>query len=341
MPFRSGFVCILGRPNAGKSTLLNALVGEKLAIISPKPQTTRNRIQGIVNIPKSKGQAGAQIVLIDTPGVHKPDSSLGRKMMVEVREALEGCDLVLLIMDATRKLDQRDEFAIQMLKHSSTKVCLILNKVDLLRGGKGKLLPLIEEYKKLHAFREIIPISALMRDGLDVLLKLAVAALPAGPAYFPEDQVTDQPARFMAGEIVRERVLLETEEELPYATTVIVENFEEGAKLTRISATIYCEREGQKGILIGKKGQMLKRIGTSARLQIERMMETKVFLELFVKVQPNWRESRGFVEELDWRRQLDHLTEGRIELPTTLPGKASRKNQTRRTTSTHANAVEH
>jgi GTPase len=312
MPFRSGFVCILGRPNAGKSTLLNALVGEKLAIISPKPQTTRNRIQGIVNVPKSKGQSGAQMVLIDTPGVHKPDSSLGRKMMVEVREALEGCDVVLLIMDATRKLDQRDEFAIQMLKHSSTKVCLILNKVDLLRGGKEKLLPLIEEYKKLHAFHEIIPISALKRDGLDILLERVTAALPAGPSLFPEDQVTDQPARFMAGEIVRERVLLETQEELPYATTVIVDTFEEGARLTRISATIYCEREGQKGILIGKKGQMLKRIGTSARLQLEKMLGTKVFLELYVKVQPNWRESRGFVEELDWRRQLEHLTGGQV-----------------------------
>jgi GTP-binding protein Era len=314
MPFRSGFVCILGRPNAGKSTLLNALVGEKLAIISPKPQTTRNRIQGIVNVPKAKGQPGAQIVLIDTPGVHKPDSSLGRKMMVEVREALEGCDVILLIMDATRKLDQRDEFAIQMLKHSSTKVCLILNKVDLLKGGKSKLLPLIEQYKKLHSFHEIIPISALKRDGLEILLKQVTAALPAGPALFPEDQVTDQPARFMAAEIVRERVLVETEEELPYATTVIVEAFEEGAKLTRVAATIYCEREGQKGILIGKKGQMLKRIGTSARLQIEKMMGTKVFLELYVKVQPNWRESRGFVEELDWRRQLDHLTNGQLEL---------------------------
>ena len=316
MPFRSGFVCILGRPNAGKSTLLNALVGEKLAIISPKPQTTRNRIQGVLNIPKSKGQSGAQIVLIDTPGVHKPDSSLGRKMMVEVREALEGCDVVLLIMDATRKLDQRDEFAIQMLKHSSTKVCLVLNKVDLLKGGKSRLLPLIEEYKKLHPFHAIIPISALKRDGLDILLKQVTAALPAGPAYFPEDQVTDQPARFMAAEIVRERVLIETEEELPYATTVIVDSFEEGAKLTRIAATIYCEREGQKGILIGKKGQMLKRIGTSARLQIERMVGTKVFLELYVKVKPNWRESRGFVEELDWRRQLAHLTDGRAEPPT-------------------------
>ncbi|MFZ0198028.1 MAG: GTPase Era [Candidatus Sulfotelmatobacter sp.] len=315
MPFRSGFVCILGRPNAGKSTLLNALVGEKLAIMSPKPQTTRNRIQGIVNLTKSKGQSGAQIVLVDTPGVHKPDSSLGRKMMVEVREALEGCDLILLIMDATRKLDQRDEFAIQMLKHSPTKVLLILNKIDLLKGGKGQLLPLIEEYKKLHPFHDIIPISALKRDGLELLLKQVTAALPAGPPLFPEDHVTDQPARFMAGEIVRERVLVETEKELPYATTVIVDNFEEGKKLTRISATIYCEREGQKGILIGKKGQMLKRIGTSARLQIERMLGTKVFLELYVKVQPGWRESRAFVEELDWRRQLEHLTRGCVEPP--------------------------
>jgi GTP-binding protein Era len=323
MPFRSGFVCILGRPNAGKSTLLNALVGEKLAIISPKPQTTRNRIQGIVNLPKAKGRDAAQIVLIDTPGVHKPDSSLGRKMMVEVREALEGCDLVLLIMDATRKLDQRDEFAIQMLKHSATKVYLVLNKVDLIRG-KTKLLPLIEEYKKLHAFQEVIPISALKRDGLEILLQHVTAALPAGPPYFPPDQVTDQPSRFMAAEIVRERVLIETEEELPYATTVIVDNFEEGARLTRIAATIYCEREGQKGILIGKKGAMLKRIGTSARLQLERMLETKVFLELYVKVQPNWRESRGFVEELDWRRQLAHLTDGRIEL-LDLPNVARRK----------------
>jgi GTP-binding protein Era len=257
--------------------------------------------------------------------VHKPDSSLGRKMMVEVREALEGCDLVLLIMDATRKLDQRDEFAIQMLKHSSTKVCLVLNKVDLLRGGKGKLLPLIEEYKKLYAFHAIIPISALKRDGLDILLKEVTAALPAGPPYFPEDQVTDQPARFMASEIIRERVLMETEEEIPYATAVVVEAFEEGSKLTRISATIYCEREGQKGILIGKKGQMLKRIGTSARLQIERMLGTKVFLELYVKVHPNWRSSHAFVDELDWRRQLERLTDGRIELKKTPTEAASKR----------------
>jgi GTPase len=307
MPFRSGFVCILGRPNAGKSTLLNALVGEKLAIISPKPQTTRNRIQGVVHMPKRKGRDGAQIVLIDTPGVHKPDSSLGRKMMVEVREALEGCDLVLVIMDVTRRLDPRDQFALGLLKQSGTPSFLILNKVDLIRD-KARLLPVIEEYRRLHDFREVIPVSALKRDGLDVLLAKLISALPAGPRYFPEDQTTDQPARFMAAEIIREQVLLETEEEIPYATTVIVESFEEGQKLTRVGATIYCEREGQKGILIGKRGEMLKRIGTAARLQMQRMLGMKVFLELYVKVQPGWRESRSFVEELDWRRQLEHLT---------------------------------
>ncbi len=313
MPFRSGFVCILGRPNAGKSTLLNALVGEKLAIISPKPQTTRNRIQGVVHVPptkakaegKTKGRSGGQIVLIDTPGVHRPDSSLGRKMMVEVREALEGCDLVLVIMDVTRKFDPRDQFALDLLKRPKTKAFLILNKVDLIKE-KSKLLPLIEEYRKLYNFSEVIPISALKRNGLDALLQDVIAALPAGPAYFPEDQVTDQPARFMAAEIIREQVLLNTSEEIPYATTVMVDNFEEGARLTRVAATIYCERPGQKGILVGKGGSMLKKIGTSARLQIERMMGTKVFLELYVKAEPGWRDSRRFVEELDWRRQLEH-----------------------------------
>jgi GTP-binding protein Era len=305
MPFRSGFVCIIGRPNAGKSTLLNALVGEKLAIISPKPQTTRNRIQGVVHVPKRKGKDGGQIVLIDTPGVHKPDSSLGRKMMVEVREALEGCDLVLVIVDVTHKLDPRDQFALDLVKQSKAKAFLILNKIDLVRE-KSKLLPMIEEYRKLYSFAEVIPLSALKRKGLDDLLKAILASLPVGPAYFPDDEITDQPARFMAAEIIREQVLLNTSEELPYATTVIVENFEEGKRLTRIAATIYCEREGQKGILVGKGGQMLKKIGTAARLQIERMLGTKFFLELYVKAVPGWRDSRSFVEELDWRRQLEN-----------------------------------
>jgi len=304
MSFRSGFVCILGRPNAGKSTLLNALVGEKLAIISPKPQTTRNRIQGVVHVPKRNGKGGGQIVLIDTPGVHKPDSSLGRKMMVEVREALEGCDLVLVIVDVAHRLDPRDQFALDLVKQSKGKAFLILNKVDLIRE-KSKLLPLIEEYRKLYDFAEVIPISALKRKGLDELLQMIIAVLPAGPAYFPEDQITDQPARFMAAESIREQVLLNTSEEIPYATTVIVESFEEGKRLTRIAATIYCEREGQKGILVGKGGRMLKKIGTSARLQIEHMLGTKVFLELYVKAEPGWRDSRRFIDELDWRRQLE------------------------------------
>lgn len=305
MPFRSGFVCILGRPNAGKSTLLNALVGEKLAIISPKPQTTRNRIQGIVHVPGRKGRDAGQIVLIDTPGVHKPDSSLGRKMMVEVREALEGCDLVLVLLDAAQKLDPRDQFALDLVKQSKAKAFLILNKIDLL-PDKSKLLPLIEDYRELYAFAEVIPISALKRKGLDDLLKTILAVLPAGPHYFPDDEITDQPARFMAAEIIREQVLLNTTEEIPYATTVIVDSFEEGMRLTRIAATIYCERAGQKGILVGKGGRMLKKIGTAARMQIERMLGTKVFLELYVKAEPGWRDSRSFVEELDWRRQLEH-----------------------------------
>lgn len=327
MPFRSGFVCILGRPNAGKSTLLNALVGEKLAIISPKPQTTRNRIQGVVHVPKSKGKGGGQIVLVDTPGVHRPDSSLGRKMMVEVREALEGCDLVLVIMDVTRKFDPRDQFAVDLLRRPRTKAFLILNKVDLIRE-KSKLLPLIEQYRKLYDFSEVIPISALKRNGLEALLNMVTSALPAGPAYFPEDQITDQPARFMAAEIIREQVLLNTSEEIPYATTVIVDNFEEGARLTRIAATIYCEREGQKGILVGKGGRMLKKIGTSARLQIERMLGTKVFLELYVKAEPGWRDSRRFVEELDWRRQLEHrmLEQGTPQLKTEGQSAATSRN---------------
>jgi len=307
MAFHSGFVCILGRPNAGKSTLLNALVGERLAIISPKPQTTRNRILGIVHIPQQGKRGGAQVILIDTPGVHKPDSSLGRKMMVEVREALEGCDLILLIVDVTKRLGAEDEFALKMAQQTGTPVFLLLNKVDLLRDKKA-LLPIIEDYRKRHDFKEVIPLSALKKEGLDLLLEELVEALPAGPRYFSEDQITDQPVRFMAAEIIREQVLLATKEEVPYATTVVVDQFEEEPRLTRVAATIYCDREGQKAILVGKGGQMLKKIGTAARHNIERMLGTKVFLELFVKVQPGWRDSRAFVDELDWRRQLENLT---------------------------------
>jgi GTP-binding protein Era len=226
--------------------------------------------------------------------------------MVEVREALEGCDLVLLILDATRPLSREDNFALQMIQRSGTPVFLLLNKIDLVKDKK-KLLPMIEQYQRLHNFMEVIPLSALKKNGLDLLLEKVVEALPVGPAYFPEDQVTDQPTRFMVAEIIREQVLFDTKEEVPHATTVVIEQFEEGARLTRIAATIFCERDGQKAILVGKGGQMLKKIGTAARLNIERMLGTKVFLELFVKVQPGWRDSRTFVDELDWRRQLETL----------------------------------
>lgn len=307
MPLRSGLVCILGPPNAGKSTLLNALAGEKLAIVSPKPQTTRNRVLGVINVPKKKGSPAAQVILIDTPGVHRSGNSLGRKMMAEVREGLNSCDLVLVMVDAARKPDAADKFVFDLVKSANTPAFLLLNKIDLLKEGKLKLLPIIQQFAGAYAFREVIPISARKRDGLEVLLQKIAAALPQGPAYFPPDQITDQPVRFMAAELIREQVLLATNEEVPHSVTVLIEQFEEGTKLTRIAAAIYCEREGQKRILIGRQGQMLKKIGTAARLEIERMVGTKVYLELFVKVRANWRESRGFVEDLDWRRQLEHL----------------------------------
>jgi GTP-binding protein Era len=306
MSFHSGFVCILGRPNAGKSTLLNALVGEKLAIISPKPQTTRNRILGIINVPKVKSREAGQIVLIDTPGVHRSGSSLGRKMMSEIREALEGCELILLIVDAKKKWDRDDALVLDLAKKAGTPVFLLLNKIDLL-ADKSKLLPLIAEFQTLHDFKEIVPISALKKKGLDELLSCVLKALPNGPRYFPEDQITDQPVRFMAAELIREHVLMQTHEEVPHAVSVLIEQFEESPRLTRIAAVIYCERDGQKAILLGKGGQTLKRIGTAARLDIEKMVGTKVFLELFVKIKAGWRDSRSFVEELDWRRQLQQI----------------------------------
>jgi GTP-binding protein Era len=313
MAFRSGFVSIIGRPNAGKSTLLNALVGEKLAIVTRKPQTTRNRIQGIINVERKKPtqakeawvghpRPAGQIVLVDTPGIHKPINSLSRRMMKEVYDALEGCDLLLLIVDATAKFGTGDEFALDIVKKSGQPCLLLLNKIDAL--DKQKLLPLIAEYKSLHEFAEVIPISALKRDGLDMLLDTVVRALPEGPRYFPKDQLTDQPERFLVAELIREQVLLTTEQEVPYSTTVLIEQYEESARLTRVAAVIFCEREGQKAILIGKQGATLKKIGTAARLQIEKLLNTKVFLELFVKVQAGWRDSRQFVEETDWRKNL-------------------------------------
>jgi len=305
MSFRSGFVSIVGRPNAGKSTLLNALVGEKLAIVTHKPQTTRNRIQGIVNVRNKRGKVTGQVVFIDTPGVHKPDSPLSRRMMKEVYDALEGRDLVLLIVDVTQKFGSGDQFVLDLLKKVESPVFLLLNKIDLI--DKRKLLSIISEYSQRYDFKEIIPMSATKKDGLERLIEIVVSALPTGPRFFPEDQITDQPERFLVSEIIREKVLIAAAQEVPYATAVVVEQFEESERLVRIAATIYCEREGQKAILIGQRGAMLKKIGTSARHDIEKLLGTKVFLELFVKVRENWRESRVFLDDLDWRKQLEDL----------------------------------
>jgi GTPase len=305
--FRSGFVSIIGRANAGKSTLLNALVGEKIAIVTPKPQTTRNRIQGVVNVKAAKGRSAGQIVFIDTPGVHKPESQLSKRMMQEVYDALEGRDLLLLLVDATQKFGTGDEFVLEMVKRVGGPVFLLLNKIDLI--PKDKLLPLIAEWSARHGFAEIIPISARKKDGLETLVTKVVNVLPQGPKYFAPDEITDQPMRFGAAEIIREKLLMAAGEEVPYASAVIVERYEEEPKLTRISAVIYCERNGQKAILIGKQGAMLKKIGTNARVELERAIGTKVFLELFVKVVPEWRRSKQFVDELDWRKQLEGLSE--------------------------------
>ena len=310
MAFHSGFVSIIGRPNAGKSTLLNALVGEKIAIVSEKPQTTRTRIQGVLNLKAGRGRPASQIIFVDTPGMHKPDSKLNRKMLQEIHAALESRDLILLIVDVTEKPSPADQHVLDLVKKDLVKksggpVFLLLNKIDRLE--KDRLLPIIDRYSKLHDFSEIIPISAAKRDGLERLLDKVIGVLPEGPRYFPEDQLTDQPERFIASEIIREKVLLKTGKEVPYATAVVIERYEEGEKLTRIAAAIYCERDGQKAILIGKGGQKLKEIGTAARLELESLLGKKVFLELFVKVQPGWRESAAFVDELDWRRQLQEL----------------------------------
>jgi GTP-binding protein Era len=340
MAFRSGFVSIIGRPNAGKSTLLNALLGQKLAIVTHKPQTTRTRIHGVLEVPlkkKAKGEAGhpaAQVVLVDTPGIHKPDTQLDKRMMQEVHDALESRDAVLFIVDVTHRLPKtpgagdsgkatgrmgmsaaEDDFALSLIKKLECPVLLVLNKMDAI--PKKDLLPLIAHWSTLHSFADVIPISARKKEGLELLLEKVVGQLKEGQRYFPKHQLTDQPERFLVAELIREKILMLTGEEVPYATAVVIEKFEEPASMkkmkdgklpvTKISAAIFCERTGQKAILIGKQGEMLKRIGTAARKDIESLLGTRVFLELFVKVQEEWRSSRGFVEDLDWRRQLEEI----------------------------------
>ncbi len=364
---KSGFVAILGRPNVGKSTLLNALIGEKVAIVTAKPQTTRNRIAGVVEVAARKGvHPAAQIVFVDTPGVHKPGTQLDRRMLQEVYEALEACDVVLALMDATRRVQlsakpsqisessagepgaevsqvpesgpgapkfveltaqkrppvwaSEDEFLFGLIRKLDCPVFLVLTKIDLVR--KDQLLPMMDALVKQFAFAQVIPVSARKRDGLDVLVRKIVDALPKGERYYPKDQYTDQPLRFMVAELIRESILIETGEEVPYASAVVIEQFEEPAPelapspktgrkpLTRIAAAIYCERDGQKAILIGKGGSKLKEIGSGARRKIESLVGTRVYLELHVIVEPGWRESKSFIESLDWRNQLEKLAGG-------------------------------
>jgi GTPase len=293
-PFRSGFVSIVGRPNAGKSTLLNALVGQKLAIVADKPQTTRTSIQGVLTRPD------VQIVFVDTPGIHKADSALNKRLMETVRANVEERDLLLFITDAHRKFTEEDRKAIDLARRTETPVICVLNKVDLLQD-KATLLPLIEQYKAAYEFAEYIPISAVRGVGLDDLTATIVKYMPEGPAYFPEDYVTDQPERFLAAELIREKVLLATRDEVPHSVAVTVDRWEETDKITRIYSTIRVERDGQKAIVIGAGGAMLKQIGTQARREMERLFERKIFLDLHVRVEPGWRENRGFLNSLDWR----------------------------------------
>jgi GTP-binding protein Era len=299
-PFKSGFVAIVGLPNAGKSTLVNALVGRKVAIVSAKPQTTRNRIIGIAHRP------GAQIVLVDTPGLHRPTSALGRQMAEEIEKGVEGVDLVAVIVDATREFSREDQFPIERARRFAGPSFLLLNKID--RVEKLKLLPLIDRFRQEHDWAEVIPISALKREGLDELLAELVRYLPEGAPLFPEDQFTDQPERFLAAELVREKALALTQQEVPYSLGVAIEKFEESERLVKIYATILVEREGQRGILIGKGGAMIKKIGTQARMELEKLLGTKIYLELFVKVQPGWRDNPSIVEQLDWRREFERLS---------------------------------
>jgi GTP-binding protein Era len=298
---RAGFVAIIGRPNAGKSTLLNRFVGQKVAIVTSKPQTTRNRIQGIVTRPEG------QIVFIDTPGLHEADSVLNRQMMREVSAALEGIDVLLLMIDASRTLPHPDSLLVEKAQRSSGATILALNKID--RLPKPKLLPLMDAFQKAFPFAALVPISALKGAGCEELLREILNHLPEGEPFFPEDQVTDQPERFLASEIIREKAIDLTYHEVPHALAVVVDKFKEGPKILRIHATLYVERDSQKKILIGHKGEMLKKVGMAARKELEALLGTKIFLEMFVKVDRGWRENPMRVRELDWHSQLEALAE--------------------------------
>ena len=292
--FRSGFIAIIGRPNVGKSTLMNCLLGEKISIISDKPQTTRNRIRGILSRPD------AQLVFIDTPGIHKPLHKMNEIMVNMALGTYNEVDVIMLLVEAMEKPGGGDRFIIDSLAKVRTPVLLIINKVDLV--NKERLLPLMQEYSTLYSFAEIIPVSALKPD-LGGLVDALLKRMPKGPKYFPDDQLTDQPERFVVSEIIREKIFELTKEEIPYSTAVMIDQVKEEPGLTRIDATIFVDRDSQKGIVIGKNGALLKEIGTRARLDAEKLLGVKVFLQLWVKVKKGWRDDNrmlknvGIIEE--------------------------------------------
>ena len=287
---RAGFVSVVGRPNVGKSTLVNQLVGQKVAIVSDKPQTTRNRILAVVNKPEG------QIVLFDTPGIHKPMHRMNRRMVDTAEKSLGQVDLAVWVIDITEAYGPGDRYVREVLKKADRPVILAINKID--RVPKPKILSVIDQYRTLLDFVEVVPISARDGDNVDVLSSLLLKYLPEGPRLYPEDFLTDLPERFFVAEMVREQILRMTREEIPYTTGVVIESFKEEEGLVRIEATIFAERESQKGILIGKGGGMLKEVGTAARRQIEDFLGTKIFLGLFVKVRERWREDAAILDEM-------------------------------------------
>ncbi len=293
--FKSGFVSIIGRPNVGKSTFINRVIGQKIAIMSDKPQTTRNKIQGVYTTENS------QTIFIDTPGIHKPKHKLGDFMMKVAQNTLKEVDLILFMINAEEGYGRGDEFIIERLKQTNTPVFLIINKIDQIHPDE--LLPIIEEYKNLYPFKAIIPISALQGNNVDTLLKQIESLLPEGPQYYPDDQVTDHPERFIITELIREKVLHLTREEIPHSVAVVMDSLErrENNKAIYVAATIIVERDSQKGIIIGKQGSMLKEVGKRARVDIEALLGSKVFLELWVKVQKDWRNKASQLRDYGFR----------------------------------------
>lgn len=293
--FRSGFISIIGRTNVGKSTLLNRILKQKIAIMSEKPQTTRNKIVGIYH------SNHAQIVLIDTPGFHKPKHRLNEIMLKTAIKTLEGIDAVLYLIEPDKVVGPGDRHIIDLFQGINTPVILAINKIDLV--PKEQLLPVIDTYSRAYTFAEIIPISALENENVDHTIGALIAYLPEGPQYYPDDMVTDQPERFLAAELVREKVLHLTREEIPYSIAVVVEKMKsrEDSNIVDIDATVYVEKSSQKGILIGKSGEMLKRIGTLARKDIEMLLGTKIYLRLWVKVRKNWRMNKNYLRMFGYR----------------------------------------